>query len=519
MQRQQMLSALDSTPQWDVIVIGGGATGLGAAVDAASRGLRTVLVEARDFAHGTSSRSTKLIHGGIRYLRQGQWSMVREALRERELLRQNAPHLVHAQPFIIPTFRAGARWYYLAGVKLYDALARSQAFSGSRLLSPQQVHERMPGLTQERLHGGIAYFDGQFDDARLAINLARTFADLGGAIVNYMPVRGLVKSQGRIKGVAVQDSQNGGEREIRGRAIINATGVFSDALRRMDEPACTPGIVASQGIHLVLDRSWLGSTEALMIPETDDGRVLFAIPWHSRLLVGTTDAAVETIDTEPRPMAQEVEFVLEHIGRYLTRQPAASDVLSAFAGLRPLVKPTGDSCATGTISRDCSVSVAPSGLVTICGGKWTTYRHMGQIAVETACTTAGIACRPSTTQRLPIHGSAQIAAPARVNGNYGSDAPLVEAMANGDSSLLQPLHANLPCRPVDVIWAVRQEMAQRVEDVLSRRTRCLLLDARASIAIAPQVAQIMARELDRDHAWQMQEIEAFTNLASRYIVA
>lgn len=518
MQRLQMVSALQATPQWDVIVIGGGATGLGAAVDAASRGYRTVLVEARDFAHGTSSRSTKLIHGGVRYLRQGQWAMVREALRERELLLHNAPHLVHAQPFVLPTYHALSRWYYYVGIKLYEALARSRGFSGSRLLSADAVKQRLPGVSTERLRGGILYFDGQFDDARLAINLAQTFADLGGAIVNYMPVTRLIKADGRTIGVAARDEETGAEHELRGRAVINATGVFSDAVRRMDDAACPPAIVASQGIHLVLDRSFLGSDAALMIPETDDGRVLFAIPWHNRLIIGTTDVAVEGIEPEPRPMADEIEFLLEHAGRYLQRKPAVSDILSVYAGLRPLVKPTGDSCATGEISRDCSVTVSASGMVTICGGKWTTYRHMGQIAVDAACTAGGIALRPSATYNLPIHGAAQRDPAAATWNTYGSEAPLVDELAGGDAALLQPFTPSLPCRPVDVMWAVRNEMARKVEDVLSRRTRCLLLDAKASAAIAPVVAALMAKELGRDDAWRDEQIRAFTQLAQRYIV-
>jgi glycerol-3-phosphate dehydrogenase len=514
MNRTAMLQSLASGDVFDVVVIGGGATGLGAAVDAASRGYKTALFEARDFAQGTSSRSTKLVHGGVRYLAQGHISLVREALHERERLIENAPHLVHAQPFILPTYQPLARWYYATGLKLYDLLASSEDFPGARLMSRREVATALPGLRATGLTGGVMYYDGQFDDARLAINLAQTFADLGGTIVNYCPVETLIKTAGQITGLTVRDEETDDLIDVRGRSFINATGVFSDAIRRLDEPAAPASIVPSQGAHIVLDRSFLGGEgEALMIPKTDDGRILFAIPWHGRLLVGTTDTPRQQVDIEPRTLDAELEFLVEHAGRYLARKPSGRDILSTFAGLRPLAKPTV-SKKTKNISRDMAVSVSASGLITITGGKWTTYRHMGEVAVDHAITTAGLTAAPCRTAKLAIHGAAQDA-----KNFYGSDAPLVDALAGGDPELLKPYDPNLPVRPVDVIWAARREMARRLEDVLSRRTRCLLLDALGTLAIAPRVAELLAHELGRDHAWAQRELSAFKTLASGYIVA
>ncbi len=322
---------------WDVLVIGGGATGLGTAVDAAARGYRTALLEQGDFAKGTSSRSTKLIHGGFRYLRQGNVSLVRESLRERGLLLRNAPHLVHAIPFVLPAYGVWQKFFYGAGLKIYDLLAGRLGLGKTRLLSREETLRHLPTLSPDGLTGGVQYFDGQFDDARLAICLAQTLHDLGGVAVNYCPVATLLKSNGRVCGVVARDTESGRELTIRARVVINATGVFTDAIRRLDEPAAKPIITASQGAHIVLDRSFLPGDSALMVPKTDDGRVLFAIPWHGHVVIGTTDTLREDAPLEPRPLAEEIDFLLEHAARYLTRAPGKADILSAFAGLRPLL--------------------------------------------------------------------------------------------------------------------------------------------------------------------------------------
>lgn len=471
MNRDAHLQRLDEP--WDLIVIGGGATGLGAAVDAASRGFRVVLVEQSDFAKGTSSRSTKLIHGGVRYLKQGNLSLVREALRERGLLLRNAPHLVHPLPFVIPAYAHWDRLFYGAGLKLYDQLAGSLGIEPSHLLSKHETLDLLPTIHPDRLRGGVLYHDAQFDDAGLALALARTLTDLGGNPVNYLKVIALQKH-----GVRVLDLESGREHDLRAKAVLNATGVFADEIRRLDEPGCEPMLAPSQGIHLVLPREFLPGDHALMIPKTDDGRVLFAIPWSGRLLLGTTDTPVARATLEPVPLDTEVDFLLQHAGRYLTRGPQRSDVLSQFAGLRPLVK-QGDRRKTSALSRDHVLRVSPNGLITLTGGKWTTYRRMGEDAVDAAIRVAGLEFRPSRTTTL---------------------------------ALSRPDDGDDP-----VPRAIRGEMARTVEDILARRTRDLLLDARASLERAPAIAATLAAELGRDAAWQEQQVRDYRKLAQSYL--
>ncbi|MBC8017820.1 MAG: glycerol-3-phosphate dehydrogenase/oxidase, partial [Verrucomicrobia bacterium] len=404
MMRHELLQHLDDPRQlWDMIVIGGGATGLGTAVDAAARGYRTLLLEQRDFASGTSSRSTKLIHGGLRYLQQGNLTLVRESLHERGLLMQNAPHLVHNLSFIVPLYDWWEGPFYGAGLKLYDLLAGRLGLGPSRHMDRTETLDLLPTIEPDGLRGGIIYHDGQFDDARLAVSLARTLEDLGGVPLNYLEVKALEKSAERTSGVIARNRENGREYRLRARVVINATGVFCDAIRRLDDPAVDNIITPSQGIHLVLERSFLGGESAIMVPHTDDGRVLFAVPWSGRVLIGTTDTPVTNISAEPRPLAEEIEFLLTHAGRYLTRHPRRSDILSCFAGLRPLLKDC-DKSETSTLSRDHAILVSNSGLVTVSGGKWTTYRKMAQEAVDQAESVAGQTARPSITAQLHIHG-------------------------------------------------------------------------------------------------------------------
>jgi glycerol-3-phosphate dehydrogenase len=517
MERAAVLDQIGLTEPWDLVIIGGGATGLGAAVDARARGYRTLLVEAHDFAKGTSSRSTKLVHGGVRYLAEGDIALVREALHERGLLRRNAPHLVHERAFVVPAYTLWARPYYGLGLKLYDLLAGGKNLGGSRLLSRAETLARVPTLEPRNLRGSILYHDGQFDDARLAITLVRTLIDLGGTALNHAPVTALLKQGGRISGVVARDAETGREYPIAARGVINATGVFVDAIRRLDDPDTGVLVTPSQGAHLVIDRAFLPGDAALMIPRTDDGRVLFAIPWHDRTLLGTTDTAVDRPALEPRPLVQEVEFLLRHAARYLTRDPGPEDVLSAFAGLRPLVRPP-HATETARISREHTIVVSASGLVTIAGGKWTTYRRMGAEVVAAAAATAGLPERSCATETLRLHGwqsDPAIDSPLSV---HGSDRPAVEALCAERPEWDRPLHPRLPYRGGEVVWAARHEQARTVEDVLARRTRALFLDARSSAEAAPGVAGLLAAALGKDDAWQAEQVEGYRELARGYLL-
>ena len=503
---------------WDVIVIGGGATGLGTAVDAASRGYRTLLLEQHDFAKGTSSRSTKLVHGGVRYLRQGNISLVLEALHERGLLALNAPHLVRNQAFIVPVYDWWEGPFYGIGLKVYDALAGKLGLAPSKNLSREETLQRIPNLEPEGLRGGVIYYDGQFDDSRLAVDLARTAVEQGGTVVNYMPVEGLLKTGGMVSGVAARDLESGREHEIHGRVVVNATGVFTDRVVRMDDAGTPAMVTPSQGTHLVLSSEFLPGDSAIMVPHTTDGRVLFAVPWHDRVVVGTTDVEVEEPTLEPRALPEEVDFILENAARYMDRDPTRADVLSVFAGLRPLVSVGGDE-ETSKLSRDHTVLVSESGLVTVTGGKWTTYRRMAQDVVDQATMVAGLVARPCVTETLRVHGWLKQVDPGDPLHVYGSDAPAVRRLAQEKRALGTPLHDRLPLTGSRIVWAVRHEMARTVEDILARRTRALLLDARASLEVAPEVAKVMARELRRGRRWQKEQVAAFAAVAEGYIVA
>ena len=517
MRREESLSRLGGPEPWDVLIIGGGATGLGAAVEAASRGYRTLLLEASDFAKGTSSRSTKLVHGGVRYLRQGNIALVLEALRERGRLLRNAPHLVRNLSFVVPAYDWWEGPFYGAGLKLYDRLAGDLGLGPSRRLGRAETLELIPTLEPHGLRGGVVYHDGQFDDARLAITLAHTLTDLGGTAVNYMAVAGLLKESGLVRGVLARDLESGAEHELRARVVVNATGVFADAVRRLDDPAAVPLLSPSQGIHLVLDRSFQPGASAILVPHTDDGRVLFAVPWHGRVVVGTTDTPVDAPSLEPRPQPREIELLLTHIARYLTRDPGPEDVLSCFAGLRPLVHgAAGKGGDTAALARDHSLVISASGLVTITGGKWTTYRRMGEDTIDHAAALAGLPEKPSITSSLALHGWTDPVEPASEGTSYGSDAAAVEALAAEHPGWGELLHPRLPYRVCDAVWAIRREMARTVEDVLARRTRSLLLDARASAEAAPAVAKLLATELGRGEAWEKEQAAAYTETARGY---
>ncbi|MCK9229498.1 MAG: glycerol-3-phosphate dehydrogenase/oxidase [Syntrophales bacterium] len=518
MNRDDLLAKVETwNDVWDCIVIGGGASGLGVAIDASARGYSCLLLEQSDFAKGTSSRSTKLIHGGVRYLQQGDVSLVIEALHERGLLRQNAPHLVANQRFVVPSYDWWDGPFYRVGLKVYDVMAGRLGLGPSKSLSGKEALAAIPTLRTKELRGGIVYHDGQFDDARLAVNLAQTLAEKGGTPLNYMKVTGLLKAGDMVNGVTARDMETGKELEIYSRVVINATGVFVDDILKMDNPAAEDMVKPSQGVHLVVDKTFLPGDTAIMVPHTDDGRVLFAVPWQGKVVVGTTDTPVEKADLEPRALDEEIEFILNTAGKYLEKVPTESDVLSVFAGLRPLAAPPDGGTPTREISRSHKVLVSPSGLVTLAGGKWTTYRKMGEDTINKAALVAGLEERPSATTNLRIHGWLKHLDPLDPLSSYGSDIIALRRMIQGNPALADPLDPALPVLKAQVVWAVRKEMARTVEDVLSRRTRALILDARASIRMAPETAKIMAGELKLSRKWQKNQVREYTDLARGYL--
>jgi glycerol-3-phosphate dehydrogenase len=519
MRREEMLRAVRERAEkqipWDIAVIGGGATGVGVAVDAAARGLSVVLLEAHGFGKGTSSRSTKLVHGGVRYLEQGNIPLVMSALKERGLMRQNAPHLVHDLAFIVPNYSWWEAPFYGIGLKLYDLLAGKYGFGASKLLSKDETMKRLPALEPEGLLGGVVYYDGQFDDARLLIHLAMTAADHGAALLNYCPATGLLRdADGYVNGVTARDSETGEELTIAARMVVNATGVFTDSIRQMADPSAEQMVVTSQGIHLVFNRSFLKSETALMVPKTSDGRVLFVIPWHGHAVAGTTDTPVDAPSLEPRPMDEEIEFVLDTASRFFARPPSRKDVLAVFVGLRPLVKGEGK---TSALSRDHVIHVDTSGLLTITGGKWTTYRHMAEDCVDHAITLGKLDDAACATKTLRIHGYLEDSEALGSLEVYGSDAEAIRTLAE-DTVLAAQLHPDLPYIAAEVVWAARAEMARNVEDILARHTRALFLNATAAIAMAEPVASLLAAELGRDEAWVEAQVKEFCALAQQYRV-
>ena len=519
MNRQAMLVRVTerSTP-WDIVVIGGGATGVGVAVDAASRGFAVLLLERMDFGSATSSRSTKLVHGGVRYLEQGNISLVMEALKERGLLRQNAPHLVHDLGFVVPNYSWWEAPFYGIGMKVYDLLAGKYGFGKSRLLSREETLERLPTIQTNGLRGGVIYYDGQFDDTRLLIHLAATAADQGAVLLNYAPVVEITRgADGFADGVIAIDSESGKRMKIPAHVVVNAAGIFADNIRRLAEPDVQPMIAPSQGIHLVFPRDFLLGNTAIMVPHTSDGRVMFAIPWHDHTVVGTTDTAIQEPSYNPLPFEEEIQFILDTASQYLSRPPKRDDVLSVYVGIRPLVKANGASSKTSSLSRDHTIHIDNSGLLTIVGGKWTTYRHMAEDCVNHAITLGELSDVPSNTHNLKIHGYKEEESLTSL-GVYGSDAEAILALAAADPRLAEHLHPALPYIAAEVVWGVREEMARTVDDVLSRRTRALFLNARAAIEMAPAVASLMAAELGQDQAWIDDQLRQFRELAQKYLL-
>ncbi len=520
MNRDNLLKQTEKQPLFDILIIGGGATGLGTAVDAASRGFKTVLLEQHDFAKATSSRSTKLVHGGVRYLAQGDVNMVVGALHERGRMRRNAPHLVKDMRFIIGNYRWWEKSFYTIGLTLYDVLAGRLGLGRSLPLMRKTIKKEIPGLKQSGLRGGVVYHDGQFDDSRMAITLAQTATDLGAICLNYMKVIELLKNeQGNLSGAIVVDQMSGKKHQINAKVIINATGVFVDDIMKMDAAEAKKKVRPSQGVHLVVDSKFLGGNSALMIPKTKDGRVLFGVPWHGKVVLGTTDTPLNSALLEPRALEEEIDFILDQAGQYLEMQPTRKDVLSVFAGLRPLAAPTNDnSKKTKEISRNHKIYKSESGLLTITGGKWTTYREMAEEAIDQSIQIAGLPTKICPTKDLKLHGYSKNTDDSKWDYVYGSDIENIKKIIDENKANAELLHKNYTFYAAHVIWAVREEMALTVEDVLARRVRMLFLDARAAIEIAPKVASIMAKEMNKNIDWEIAQLNDFTELAKEYVL-
>ncbi len=488
---------------FDIIIIGGGASGIGCAVDAASRGFSVLLLEQNDFGKGTSSRSTKLVHGGVRYLEQGNISLVREALKERGILRRNAPHLVEKQAFIVPCYSLWQKVYYGVGLKVYDWLSGKYSFGKSKKLSKEETLERLPNIKKDNLSGGIVYFDGQFDDARLLIDLAKTADENGAVLLNYSRVFGLTKNaENKINGVEFEETELGELFSVKAKVVINATGAFTDEIRQLSNKKSKKIISQSQGIHLVFAQSFLGGEDAIMIPKTSDGRVLFAIPWNGQTVVGTTDTPIEKAEVEPKPLEEEIKFILEACKDYLAKVPKREDVLSTFVGIRPLVK-SNDTDNTAELSRDHTIEINDANLLTLTGGKWTTYRNMAEDAINKAIALADLPHRRCFTKNLKINDSSS---------------KKVAEIIEKDANSADYLHEEFSYQKAEVIYAVREEMARTIEDVLARRTRFLFLDAKVAIEVSKEIAEIMANEMGKDDKWIDNQLKAFEKTAKNYLI-
>jgi glycerol-3-phosphate dehydrogenase len=502
---------------WDVIIIGGGATGLGIALDASTRGYRTLLLEQSDFSKSTSSKSTKLVHGGVRYLAKGDILLVTEALHERGIFLRNAPHLTSNQEFIIPVYSIMDVLVYYFGLKFYDLLSGRLSMGKSYYIGKAEALSRLPLLKPDGLKGGIVYHDGQFDDARMAVTLARACVESGGTTLNYIRVESLLKNEkNMIEGVFARDILSGDEYRIKGGLVINATGVFADEIHRMDDPHSKQSIRPSQGVHIVLENSFLKSNSAIMIPKTEDGRVLFAIPWYGKVVVGTTDTPIEAINIEPKALDEEIDFILKTASGYLIHPPERKDILCIFAGLRPLAADPANPSATREVSRRHKITLSSSGLLSIIGGKWTSYRRMAEETLDKGIK-AGILNRARCkTKEFSFFKQAGPLKSERLK-IYGAGSNEIEKMIADDPRLGEPLKPEFQYTPAEIIWICRNEMPQTVEDILARRTRALFLNAKASMEMAPEVARLMGEELGLDNEWQKKQIEEYRNLITNYL--
>lgn len=521
MKRSEVFAQLKDTQQWDIIIIGGGASGLGTALDATLRGYKTLLLEAEDFAKGTSSRSTKLVHGGVRYLAQGDIKLVKEALRERGLLAKNAPHLFKNQSFLIPNYSFWNGLFYYIGLSIYDLLAGKLSIGKTKWLNKRSTVVNLQTIYNEGLRGGILYRDGQFDDARLAINLMQSAQENGGSLLNYCKVTTIEKDgQDKICGVSFIDQITGTKFTANCKVVVNATGVFTDEIMRLDNKEHKKSVVPSQGVHLVFDKSFLPGTTAVMIPKTSDGRVLFAVPWHDKVVVGTTDTLVDSASNEPIATEKEIEFIFSTIKHYFKKTPTRTDVLSVFAGLRPLAAPKEQGKSTKEVSRSHKLILSNSGLISIIGGKWTTYRQMAEEIVNAAADVAHLPEKSCRTHHFKIHGY-QLG--VKIDGNnalyyYGADQEKIEKMMTNDSYLSNKIHPKYTYTFAQIQWAIEHEMAESIEDVLARRIRLLFLDARAAIDSAKPVAEFMAKLMQKDESWIEKQVQDFYSTAKNYLL-
>jgi glycerol-3-phosphate dehydrogenase len=521
MKRLEQLAKLEETKNWDVIIIGGGASGLGTAVDAASRGFKTILIEAVDFAKGTSSRSTKLVHGGVRYLEQGNIPLVIEALKERGLMEKNAKHLVRNLAFVIPNYNWWGGYFYTIGLTIYDLLAGRLSLGNSKYISKKKTVELLPTVEQKGLQNGVIYHDGQFDDARMAINLAQTAIEKGACVLNYTKVIHLLKDKNHnVIGVTIEDQETGIKHDLKGTAVINATGVFTNSIMKMNDKVYKKYIVPSQGIHLVFDKSFLPSENALMIPKTSDGRVLFAVPWHDKIVVGTTDTLIKSHSLEPIALEKEIQFILETAQRFLSKKPTRSDILSVFAGLRPLAAPEEKGQNTKEVSRSHKIIISETGLISITGGKWTTYRKIAEDIVDKAIIVHNLPKAECKTEHISIHGNKITTTLDRENHLYiyGTDIDGILKLQENEPELKEKLHPNYNYTMAEVAWAIRYEMARTIEDVLARRVRLLFLDARAAIDSCEKVGVLLSKEFGHDEIWKQNQIAHFKTLANGFLL-
>ncbi len=519
MQRENLTDQLKASSGkiWDVIVIGGGATGLGVAVDAVTRGYSTLLLEQADFSQSTSSRSTKLIHGGVRYLAQGDIFLVMEALRERSRMYRNARHISFDQEFIIPIYTRWDAFLYTVGLKFYDLLAGRLSMGKSRFISRDETIRKLPTVKKEGLRGGVLYHDGQFDDARFALTLAQTCHEKGGLPLNYFRVTSLLKDEGgSVTGVEAADLISGEKHTLQARVVVNATGVFVDDILKMDDPQGRDTVRPSQGVHIVLPRRFLEGDAAIMIPKTPDGRVLFAIPWYDHVIVGTTDTPVNHVEMEPQATEEEIDFILETAGRFMVTPPQRKDVLSVFAGLRPLAAPKGDETATKEVSRRHKIIVSPSGLISVIGGKWTIYRRMAQDTLDKAIKKGLLEKRPCVTKTMSLYAAQDPDRGDRLH-IYGKNAEEIKKMIKETLALGKPIHPALPYTPAEILWICHHEMPVHLDDVLARRTRALFLNARASVEMAPEVAKIMAGVMGYDDDWKEEQVKEYQKLVKYYM--
>jgi len=516
MNREEQLHTLSQNATYDVIIIGGGATGLGCAIDSASRGYKTLLLEKHDFAKGTSSRATKLVHGGVRYLAQGNIRLVREALFERGRMLRNAPHVCNVLPFVMPSYTYFDKWFYGAGLWIYEFLSSTLSLGATEFLSKSKTLAYLPDVAKEGLVGGILYFDGQFDDSRLAVNLAQTAVENGATVLNYCGVSQFIKQNDQIVGVVVKDSFTNEEFQIKGKAIINATGVFADAILQMTEGTSTKTIAPSQGIHLVIEKHFFKGNTALMMPKTEDGRVFFLIPWYDKLILGTTDTPVKSVSLEPKALQEEIDFVLHHFNKYSYSKITKADVKSVFVGLRPLAKVENES-STAVMPRDHKIKILPSGLIHVTGGKWTTYRSMAQHTIDIAVQKAQLEVVKCVTKRLKIHGWTDSLDTSHLS-MYGADAENIRMLQHNNPELTRLLHPDYPYTKAEVLWIIQHEMAQTIEDILARRIRLLFLDAKAAKECASTIASILAKEKNKSPEWESHQISEFTILANQYLI-